>query len=157
MHSVDKVKLDESKTRKMPLWVPALFLVIIIYQVVTSINRESGSLESFKEAFNQTQQIKFETYKNLVDTYSEVAISAGTLNQSFVSCILKGEKSWNRWPSIEGGAKEVFFKLWLKNEIVILEMRVSGGKTYFSPWIKQEFGFRGYGFRAVSPCESGVI
>lgn len=141
----------------MPIWVPALFLVIIIYQAVTSITNETGNLESFKNEVTQAQQIKFEKYKKLEATDTDEPISEGTLSQGFVSCILVGEKSWNRWPSVEGGAKEVFLKLWLESEIVILEIRESDGKTYFSPWIKEEFGFRAYGFRAVSSCELSVI
>ncbi|KPV95812.1 hypothetical protein AN214_02199 [Pseudoalteromonas sp. P1-9] len=149
--------MDSNKKQGAPWWVVVLFFIFGVYTFVTDSKRSFKKLDEFKSALtSQDTPIKY---------YSITKITADRqLNPNWkvftkkeINCLLSGVESWfsGRLPSRENSNYQVLH-IETDEKSFRMTMRFFKGKIYYDAWLKQDIGYKSYGFSAVGECETVV-
>lgn len=137
-----------------------VFLILSLAAVTFSFNyfSEEKKLNLFKETLGMHEGlVSYEKYHSLTDERAGKPIERGYFPHILTECMLGGKPSVDRWPSVDGkNTIQGYYKIALQSGPLILEVRQHKGINtdwlYFSPWQREPYSYKNFGFSAISKC-----
>ncbi len=138
------------KRSTAPWWLIPLFFCYVIYNVITVNQASQESFEKFKSELTEVQKpIEYYVVSKITEeptpTSEKLEITGEALR-----CLLNASDSSKRPPSNEYAT---FLSFELAGNKVHLEVRQYNQIFWYMPWVKQDVGYKGYGFTASGKCK----
>lgn len=139
------------KRSTAPWWLFLLLFLYFFYVVVTETFVSFERLENFKsELRNANKPIYyFETSK--VTEEPGANSESKLLSSDLLECLFTADETVvpKRPPSNDDAS---FLSFELAGNVIKLEIRQHKSVFWYTAWIKQEYGYKGYGFKAHGKC-----
>ena len=138
------------KRTTAPWWLIPLFLCYVIYNVVTVKQASQERFEKFKSELVEAQKpIEYYVVSKVTEEPSGKSKKL-EITSDALRCLLNATELSKKAPSNDYAS---FLSFELSGNRIHLEVRQYNEKLWYMPWVKQDVGYKGYGFSASGKCE----
>jgi hypothetical protein len=138
------------KRSNAPWWLIPLFACYVIYNVVTVNQASKESFEKFVSELSEAETpIKYYALSKVTEDATQHS-KQFEMKKDVLECLLNAIESSKRPPSNDYAS---FLNFELAGNKIQLEVRQYNEVFWYMPWVKQEIGYKGYGFTASGKCK----